>query len=445
MVPQRTRRFACRVGLLLTAAAVAAPPLAAQAPMLPENVAAHVVTLDQSVSWALQNNPDLAVFRQQRGIATAGIVIAKTYPFNPVWGSAVLGVIPPPGGDVSNRVFNQHTLTQDIELHGQAKIRREVAGAALSRVEWEIVRQEQMLAVLTVRAFHGSIYQQEKLRVLDDAIGLQEETSKKVKQLVAQGIRLKAADFMLARSDELEARSQRGSRQTQAVMARHELRRVMGVQNEVVEISGKLTNATPAGAAEPWTQLALQKRADLQAMHMAYVEAEQRERLEIANRFGNPQVGVKTEYNESGVTFVGPTIQFAVPVFNAKRGEILQRQAEKAKVLLEMQRIEIQINQEVQAALDRLREAKKWVGSLENDILPTLRRTMEDFDKLFAQGEVDVLRLIDVRRRYLRSRDSYLDALWELHQARADLAAAVGDFTLATEDLPVCAKLGTPE
>ena len=404
-----------------------------------------VLTLDQSVAWALQNNPELAVARQQRGIAQAGVVIARTYPFNPVWGSAVLGVSPPSGETVTNRVFNQHTIDQQLELRKQGSIRREVAAAALSRVEWEIAQHEQMMAVHTIRAFNSYIYQLEKLRVLDDTIRLQEDTSKKVKQLVDQNLRLKAADLMLARSDELDARAQRGSRQTQAVMAWHGLRRLMGVQQEIVQVNGKLLSTMPAGLADQWTQLAYKKRPDLQAVEMAYLEAEQRERLEIANRFGNPHLGVKTEYNESRVVFVGPTVQFAVPAFNTKRGEILQRKAEKTRVLLDKQRVEVQINQDVLAALDRLTEAKKWVGSLENDILPTLRKTTDDFDKLFAQGEVDVMRLIEVRRRHLRARDSHLDALWELNQARADLAAAVGDFTLATEERTAQAKLGPPE
>jgi outer membrane protein TolC len=438
-------RTVCLAGLLVAAFTVIAPPLAAQAPMLPKDGAGHVLTLEQSVAWALQNNPDLAVARQQRGIAQAGVVIARTYPFNPVWGSAVMGDNGPAAAGITNHVFQQHTLTQDVELRKQGKIRREVAGAAFSRAEWEIALREQQLAVLTIRAFNGYVYQQEKLRVLDEAIRLQEETSKKVKQLVDQGIRLKAADFMLARSDELEARSQRGSRQSQAVIAWHDLRRAIGVQKEIVEVKGTLSNTTPTGVVEHWTQVALQKRPDLQATQMAYVEAEQRERLEIANRFGNPQIGLKTEVNETNVAFVGATVQFALPFYNTKRGEILQRQAEKIKVLLERQRVEIQINQEVLAAVDHLKEAKKWVGSLETEILPTLRKTMDDFDKLFAQGEVDVLRLIDVRRRYLRSRDSHLDALWELNQARADLAAAVGDFTLATEDPPVRARFGMPQ
>ena len=53
-------------------------------------------------------------------------------------------------------------------------------------------------------------------------------------------------------------------------------------------------------------------------------------------------------------------------------------------------------------------------------------------EKLFQAGEpgVDVLRVIDVRRKLLQARDGYLDALWAVRQARADLAAAVGEPAL---------------
>jgi hypothetical protein len=59
--------------------------------------------------------------------------------------------------------------------------------------------------------------------------------------------------------------------------------------------------------------------------------------------------------------------------------------------------------------------------------------------QLFIKGDpgVDVLRVVDLRRKLLKARDGYLDALWEVTQARADVAAAVGDPTqaLATEEI----------
>ena len=72
-------------------------------------------------------------------------------------------------------------------------------------------------------------------------------------------------------------------------------------------------------------------------------------------------------------------------------------------------------------------------------------RNIRDFDQMFARGEpsVTLARVIAIRTRLIQTRSSYLDGLLELSQARADLAAAVGDPTLA---LPLAAQaVAAPE
>ena len=72
------------------------------------------------------------------------------------------------------------------------------------------------------------------------------------------------------------------------------------------------------------------------------------------------------------------------------------------------------------------------------EVLPNLERARQDMEKLFAQNEqgVDVLRVLGVQRILLRVTDAYLDARFEVSQARADLAAAVGDLNLAAGPCP---------
>ena len=52
-------------------------------------------------------------------------------------------------------------------------------------------------------------------------------------------------------------------------------------------------------------------------------------------------------------------------------------------------------------------------------MLPQLEAAMTDILNLFERGVggVDVLKVIDIRRRLLTARDGYLAALWELSQA----------------------------
>src|SRR6202020_2724009 len=94
--------------------------------------------------------------------------------------------------------------------------------------------------------------------------------------------------------------------------------------------------------------------------------------------------------------------------------------------------VDTQIRQDVAAARARWQSASQGVEAYNKEILPHLRESLVGIERLFARGEPggDVLRLIDMRRKSLRADDGYLDALWELLQAQADLAAAAGDPSL---------------
>jgi outer membrane protein TolC len=133
-----------------------------------------------------------------------------------------------------------------------------------------------------------------------------------------------------------------------------------------------------------------------------------------------------------------------LPVLNTRKGEIQMRQAEKARAQAAVHQSEIQIEQDVQAALGRLKEAEETVQLFRSQTFPAIQAAIQGIDRLFLQGAPDVGldRVLEVRRRLLRARDAYLDGLFELSQARADLAAAVGDPSLGFAFPPAPAPPG---
>src|SRR5262249_29838037 len=139
-------------------------------PPVPERL-----TLSAAVSFALEHNPELAVQRQQHGIAAAGVVIARTYPFNPTWENRVQSTGGPASAGITNRVSLDEALLLEIELRHQGTYRRQQALATLSRTDWEIANQEQALAVRVLRAWDTVVYRREKLRLINRTIALDEE------------------------------------------------------------------------------------------------------------------------------------------------------------------------------------------------------------------------------------------------------------------------------
>jgi outer membrane protein TolC len=389
------------------------------------------LTLADAVGHALLHNPLLIAVRQQHGIAAAGLVIAKQYPFNPayqafVWGASGRRV------DVRNRVFNEHTMRLDLEVRGQGGHRQAMATAAMTRVDWEIATQEVAIAIATIRAFQAVLYRQEKLKVIEETVRLNERVVEQVRRLVDAG-RLRPADLVLARTEVVAARAVIGQGRTARVVAVADLRRSLGILGDPYDLSGSL--ALPVVPADPnaLAEAAVRQRPDVQSRRFLVKEAQARWDLERANRFGNPSLGPAMEYNETRVWFAGIWLFTPIPVLNTRKGEIMQRQAEWERARLDLAQFEFQAQQDVEAALKRLADARAWANGFERDVLPSLRRSRRELEKLFAAGEpgVDVLKVIDVQRKYLRAYDSFLDAQLEVSQATADLAAAVGDPSLA--------------
>ncbi len=411
-------------GLLLLVAAV---PVQAQGPAPTEPVS-QVLTREAAIARALQDNPELAALRQQRGIAAAGVVISRTYPFNPIWEAKVRAAVGPESAGITNSVSNEHKVLVDVEVRGQGAHRRNAADAALSRTEFEVANQELLFAIRTARAFDGVLYRQEKLQLAEEAVHVNERAAEQVAKSVEQN-QLRPADLIVIRAEVVDSRSQTGISRAALVTSWTELYRVLGITTERITLRDTLE--PPVGPLDEaaLTEIALERRPDLRARKAALAEAESRLRLEIANRYGNPNVGPAYEYDPTRVNLIGLQFTLPLPVFNTHRGEILQREAERDRVLLEIRQFEVQIRQDVRAAIQRTKQAEDTVRVYRTQILPELKKGMEAIEKLFAANEpgVDLLKVLDLRRKLLKARDGYLDALWEASQARADLAAAVGD------------------
>jgi len=216
-------------------------------------------------------------------------------------------------------------------------------------------------------------------------------------------------------------------------VARSELCRQLGRLDDAFTLSGNLALALPESRPDAFSQTALRLRPEMHVRQAVIAEADARLRLQIADRFGNPSIGPRWEYNETRDNFIGVAMTAPLPVLNTRKGEIELRRAELARAEADMRATEFQVTQAVLAALARLAEARKWAEEYPAEVLPHLTKAQQDMERLFGQNEpgVDVLRVIGVQRNALRAADAYLDARFEVSQALADLAAAVGDPALA--------------
>jgi outer membrane protein TolC len=198
----RIRRCSRWIGLSIFVLAgvlgvsAADPPPAGAPPVLP---------LEAAIRYSLENNPQLMTARTQRGIAAAGVVLARIYPFNPQLEAVVLGATGPESAGITNRVFNEHIVTMPLEIRGQRRERRAAAAAGVTRTEWEIAAQELATATGVIRAYNTVLYRQQKLQVIEQTIRLNEQIVDRGKRLAEFG-QLRPADLILANSELASAR-----------------------------------------------------------------------------------------------------------------------------------------------------------------------------------------------------------------------------------------------
>jgi outer membrane protein TolC len=408
---------------------VAAPDGSAAPP--PAEPLPEVLTLEAAVRWALHYNPELAVQRQQHGIAAAQIVIADTYPFNPVSENRGQDVTGPISAGNTSTLALENLLMWEVEVRHQRRHRREVAGAALSRTDWQIARQEQMLAARVVRAFTTLLWREAQQRQFEETLALNRQLAAQVRKLVDAG-QLRSADLIVAQTEVTTTRDLIAAAAQDVVAARYELYRALGIVDDHFHLDGVLAVLPLALDDHALLDAALAHRGDLHASQAAIAEAQASLQLEIANRYGNPTIGFAYNYDNTRNNYGGPQINFPIPVCNTHRGEILQREAERDRAYLDLRQTEVLVQQDVRSALSRLEAAQARAELYRTRILPDLRKGIEDMQALFeaAAPGVDILRVMDVRRKYLGSLSTYLDALYTVHQARADLVEAVGDPTL---------------
>ena len=103
--------------------------------------AAPGLTLSESLSLALSQNPDLIALRQTEGVSVGVLGVAQTYPFNPFVQFQATPYQHSPSGQAGT-TYHYVLLMQTIQLAHQQQYREQVATGALNSTRWNIHQAE---------------------------------------------------------------------------------------------------------------------------------------------------------------------------------------------------------------------------------------------------------------------------------------------------------------
>jgi cobalt-zinc-cadmium efflux system outer membrane protein len=395
------------------------------------------VDLETALQWTLQYNPSLIATRQGLNVSAEALNVAQHFP---------MSLNPTVSVDVSPWVFERQsngqveqldraivlTWAQPIELGHRQAYREQMARAQLCQTQWNVLQAELAALVMTYRTHQTALYRREKLAIAQELNGFNERLVGIIRRQ-SEANQAAAADVVLAEVESQTTQQQLESARQDYISALADMRQQMGIPGvaAIAEPSGAFRvpeNQVP-GAGEALVRLAQESRPEVQAAAAAASTSKAALQLARADRIPIPSLGPHYERNETGAVFYGLSLSSPVPILNAGNSLVCQREAEYRRDCVAWEQARQQVAAQVIAVEAKWTQAMQAAERTHQRLEP-IRRQSERMERLYQAGQTDLLKLLQVRRRFIEARNIELDAAWQAIGAYADLLAATGGAPL---------------
>lgn len=389
----------------------------------------EALTLEQALELAREENPELQAVRQELQLARGQLTTAEFLNrFNPtVRGRGFDRDFAEGGSGDQFQVF----LSQEVEIAGQRGLRIEAAERNLERVQAVVADRERLLAGEVKRVFYLALYRRERLRIL----GTIETFNRRVRDAARQRFRAGASPVMEANLADIrlgQARKDTLTAEAEYEAALLDLRRALGAERDrEVEPVGELR-----GRPQPVELAALldegrARRPDLLATSRDVQRVEAELALSRRSVIPNPtfQGIYQTERERAGVapdTIVGGGISIPLPIFDRNQGDLLALGGRQRQARFRVTAVEQRIDQEVSSAFRSYQAAGRAVQVFQEDVLDKVDENLRFIEIAYREGKIGLLQFIVVQDDLIRAQLSYVDSLFDLRVAEADLEQAVG-------------------
>ncbi len=431
-------------GVLSILAVLAVLPLAARAEPPAENVPsgpplslAVQIDLETALQWTLERNPNLVSTRENDRVSAAALAAARYFPtsLNP---SISVNCSPwvferQDNGQVENLDRSVSvTWAQPIELGHRQAYREQMAEASYSQTQWSVLQTELAALVQTYRFHQTALYRREKLAVAQDLVTFDTQLEGKLRRQ-AEANQVAAADVVLAEAENRATVDQFEAARQDYVSALADLRQQIGIPSIAASAEPTGSFRVPEdqiqGDGESLVRLAQESRPEVQAAAAVAANSRAAYALARADRIPVPSLGPLYERNETGAVFYGLAFSSPMPVLNAGGPLARQREAEYHRDCVAWEQARQQVATQVLAVLVKWNQARE-AAERTHARFGSIRSQSERMQRLYDVGQTDLIKLLQVQRRYVDARNAELDVVWQTTQAYADLLAATGGTPL---------------
>lgn len=398
---------------------------------------AEPLTADHAVDVALWNNRELHAALAGLSIARADLLEASL-PRNPVMSFEIRSPSP-------IRPFEIAIMQTLLDLI-QLPRRKRIAAAEFERVTLATGDRVVELAAQVRQAFYEAQAAEQKLaleRKVAEAARAASDLAQR--QLKAGNI----TSLMLENQQALyeQARLAVARAEADRSLSRERLNRTMGTWG--ADTAWTVAAALPAPPQEEvrpegLESLAVEARLDLAAAR-AEVEAAARAvpgaRLERIGEFG---LGVHIEREDTGETTTGPSVEFALPLFNQGQAAAARARARLLQTERRFTATAVAVRNDVRAAWARLSAARTVVGYYAEVVLPRRQRLVELTQLEVTGMQMGVFQLLQARQNEIQAERESVEAQRDYWLARAELERAVGGPLLLQDPKALDQARGAP-
>ena len=372
-------------------------------------------TLDACMAIALENHPRITAARADVRVAQGKAVQARLYP-NPV----IAGFTPQAAGSDSQW---SGTVAQDIVTAGKLRLQQQAALREVQAAEWRLVRARFEVMTAVRRDFYLLLVAQRQQEIFKLLLEIANRSFHIGEQLVAAGEGTRAdVLFWSIERDRAEVRLLNAGVTIEA--DRRRLAVDMAVPREAIgTVSGDLLAKLPdfdiAGLQEAVvSRNALPRAAGAEVARAQWALDRARvQPIPNVNLMGGYQRQVMPAQDQALYQ-----VMLAVPLFDRNQGNIRAAAADIAAARADLRDVELALATQAAEMMNTFRRAQRTAAWYEEGILPKARETVEVTQRLYGQGEVTFLSLLQAQKILTELELAYVEAQAERWTSAVEIA-----------------------
>jgi cobalt-zinc-cadmium efflux system outer membrane protein len=375
------------------------------------------LTVQEALDLAEKQNLDLAAARRRRGVALAGVQIARQRP-NPSANFTGLRDEPHEG------LF----FDQPIEIGGQRGRRIEVARQEGVLTELEIAALARQVRRSTREAYYAAAH----ARAESERLGRVVELAKRLAQIAEE--RFNAGDVAQLEVIQTSLEVSRAEADLEVARQREKVStsELDALLNEPAskawDLAGTLEDNTTTARLEDLISRAFQSNPDLEHLSGEKKVEESQRSLLKAERIPNLELEAGMDFNSPHDFRYGPRsmITIGLPLFTRNQGEIAQSMANERVLEAETAATERSVSARVQAGFYDLEAQRTQVRLYRDRLLPVARQLESMAEESYRAGKTNILTAIQAQQDVQSVESSYLQSLEQLQDLYAGLEETVG-------------------